>query len=113
MLGLWFGPRVEDGGLPPFDLRPGGYAMPERQAFQTALIPAGRAACLGPVRINDAVFAVPMGLTLVLPLWRRGWIRVLCRRRFMPGWIWRKTPPLRGCCARAAPRRTRSGSPAG
>lgn len=72
-----FGPMVDAGGQPPFDLRAAGYDLTQAQAFLAALTPQGRAAYLGPVRINDTVFPVLMGLTLALPLWRRGWLWVL------------------------------------
>lgn len=72
-----FGPMVDAGGQPPFDLRAGGYDLAQAQAFVAALTPQGRAAYLGPVRITDTLFVLLMGATLARPLWRRGWVWLL------------------------------------
>ncbi len=75
VLVLWFGPMVDAGGLPPFDLRPLGYSPDEVRAFLRALTAEGMAAYLGPVRITDTVFPVLFTVTLCLPL--RGWVPTL------------------------------------
>ena len=58
---LWSAPRIEAGGLAPFDLRTRGYSFDEARAFLTALTPEGRAVYLGPQRFADTVF--PIGFT--------------------------------------------------
>ncbi len=73
VLVLGFAPRVEAGGLLPFDLRPLGYSPDEARAFLRALTPAGKAAYLGPVRITDTIFPILFTLTLCLPLRRWLW----------------------------------------
>lgn len=73
----WFGPMVDAGGLPPFDLRPLGYDLADAQAFLATLTPAGKAAYLGPVRIVDSVFPVLMMLTFVLAVRRMGWAAMI------------------------------------
>jgi len=72
-------PRIEAGGLAPFDTRTDGYAFDEALAFPTALTPEGRAVYLTWQRAADTVF--PVGFLGVLALgnfltWRR-WSRVL------------------------------------
>lgn len=61
---LWSAPRIEAGGLEPFDTRTGGYTHADAVAFLAALTDTGRAAYLGPQRLADTVF--PIGLLGVL-----------------------------------------------
>lgn len=63
---LWSAPRIEAGGLAPFDTRSGGYGIDDARAFLSALTPAGRAAYLGPQRLADTAF--PIGLVGTLAL---------------------------------------------
>lgn len=53
------------GGLPPFDLRLGGYDLDAALRYLAALPPEGVALYLGPIAVLDTVFPVLMGLTLV------------------------------------------------
>ena len=70
---LVLGPGAElgrlAGGLPPFDLRLGGYDLTAARAYLTALPPDGVALYLGAVARLDTVFPILMGLTF---LW---WMR--------------------------------------
>jgi hypothetical protein len=63
---FWSAPRIEAGGLEPFDPRTGGYGHAEAVAFLTALTPEGRAAYLGAQRLADTIF--PIGFVGVLAL---------------------------------------------
>ncbi|GKY88925.1 hypothetical protein [Sinisalibacter aestuarii] len=63
---LWSAPRIEAGGLRPFDIRTGGYTYDEARAFLAALTPEGLAAYLGPQRLADTIF--PIGFLGVLAL---------------------------------------------
>jgi hypothetical protein len=62
----WSAPRIEAGGLAPFDSRTGGYSYGEAVAFLSALTAEGRAAYLGPQRVADTIF--PIGFVGVLAL---------------------------------------------
>jgi hypothetical protein len=59
------------GGLPPFDLRIGGYGLSDAARYLAALPPEGYALYLGPIARLDTAFPILMGLTL---LW---WMRPL------------------------------------
>ena len=65
---LWTLPaiRAAAGGLPAFDLRPGGYSAEEARAFLSALSGAGRALYLGPQHLLDLAFPALLAATLVL-----------------------------------------------
>lgn len=62
----WSVPKIEAGGLAPFDTRTGGYNYSDAVAFLSALTAEGRAAYLGPQRVADTIF--PIGLVGVLVL---------------------------------------------
>ena len=67
---LWAAPRIEAGGLAPFDLRTQGYSFAEARAFLTALTPEGRAVYLGPQRVADTIFPVGFaGTMMCLVFW--------------------------------------------
>lgn len=57
-------PRIDAGGLAPFDTRATGYSYDEAVAFVRALSADGHSAYLGPQRIADTVF--PIGFLGVL-----------------------------------------------
>lgn len=57
------------GGLPPFDLRLGGYDLAAARAYLAVLPPDGVALYLGPIAVLDTLFPMLMGLTF---LW---WMR--------------------------------------
>ena len=63
---VWSTPRIEAGGLAPFDVRAGGDGADDARAFLAALTPAGRAVYLGPQRVFDTMF--PAGLAGVMAL---------------------------------------------
>lgn len=72
---LWSAPRIDAGGLAPFDTRSAGYGYDDAVAFLAALSPEGRAAYLGPQRLADTVFPIGLLGTLALGtlLALRGW----------------------------------------
>jgi negative regulator of sigma E activity len=63
---FWSAPRIDAGGLAPFDLRTHGYTFDEARAFLTALTPEGRAVYLGPQRVADTIFPVGFAATMML-----------------------------------------------
>ncbi len=63
---FWTAPRIEAGGLAPFDTRSGGYGHAEAVAFLSRLTPEGRVSYLGVQRIADTIF--PIGLYGLLSL---------------------------------------------
>lgn len=63
---FWAAPRIDAGGLAPFDTRTAGYSYADALAFLEALSPEGRAVYLGPERLADTVF--PIGFLGVLAL---------------------------------------------
>lgn len=67
---LWFYPplRAASAGLPPFDLRIGGYGVAEATEYLTALSPEGARLYLGPVRAADTLLPLLTVMTLLLPL---------------------------------------------
>ena len=67
---FWSLPQITSaaGGLPPFDLRPGGYSYDEAVGFLTALTLAGRAFYRGTQHLLDAVYPPLMSLTLFFAL---------------------------------------------
>ncbi|AMM85865.1 hypothetical protein AZF01_17120 [Martelella sp. AD-3] len=69
---LWTLPAISRtaGGLPPFDMRPGGYTFGEAKAFLSALSENGRALYLGPQQHLDLVFPAALALGLGLALYR-------------------------------------------
>ena len=69
---LWTLPEIAQaaGGLPPFDMRPGGYDFDEAQAFLSALSEKGRTLYLGPQQRLDLVFPAALALGLGLALYR-------------------------------------------
>lgn len=52
------------GGLPPFDMRPGGYGFEDAQAFLAALSAEGRTLYLGPQHMLDLAYPALITLTL-------------------------------------------------
>src|SRR5262245_31693213 len=69
MLG-WSLPTVSAaaGGLPPFDLRPGGYSLEEAQQFLTALSPDGAAFYLDVQHMLDMLYPPLSSLTMFFAL---------------------------------------------
>ncbi|WP_114286495.1 hypothetical protein [Candidatus Halocynthiibacter alkanivorans] len=77
---LWSLPKIAAGagGLMPFDMRPGGYDLPQAQAFLAALTNPARGFYLTVQHRLDTVYPALMGLTLALGLWLlfTGWLRL-------------------------------------
>jgi hypothetical protein len=64
--------QVMVGDLPPFDLRLYGYE--EAKAYLAGLSDAARAVYLGPLQRADLALMISLTLTLLLPVWRKGWL---------------------------------------
>jgi len=81
---LWTLPEIAQaaGGLPPFDMRPGGYDFDEAQAFLSALSEKGRTLYLGPQQRLDLVFPAALALGLGLALYRLAPLNRFCRLLF-------------------------------
>lgn len=62
----------EAGGLPPFDVRIGGYGEDEARAYLAALSDEGKRLLLGPVRTLDTIFPPMLGLLLALLIFVNG-----------------------------------------
>lgn len=81
---LWTLPAISQaaGGLRPFDTRPGGYTLPEAQAFLTALTPEGRSLYLDVQQRLDLAYplllatALASGMVMLAPtaLGRARWL---------------------------------------
>ena len=69
---LWTLPAIAQasGGLPSFDMRPGGYDFGEAHAFLAALSEKGRTLYLGPQQRLDLVFPAALALGVGLALYR-------------------------------------------
>jgi hypothetical protein len=67
-----FAAQVAVGDLPPFDLRLYGYE--EAKAYLAGLSDAARAVYLGPLQRADLALMISLTLTLLLPVWRKGWL---------------------------------------
>ncbi|MGL4320269.1 MAG: hypothetical protein ACRCS3_05335 [Paracoccaceae bacterium] len=68
----YFAAQVSVGELPPFDLRLYGYE--EAKAYLAGLSDAARAVYLGPLQRADLALMASLTLTLLLPVWRKGWL---------------------------------------
>lgn len=68
---VWSLPFIqqEAGGLRPFDLRPGGYTLPETGEFLMKLSPQGREFYLNVQHRLDLFYPVLLALTLATGLW--------------------------------------------
>jgi hypothetical protein len=67
-----FAAQVMVGDLPPFDLRLYGDA--EAQVYLAGLSDTARAIYLGPLHRADGVLMAGLTISLLLPVWRRGWL---------------------------------------
>lgn len=63
---IWTLPAImaAAGGLPPFDMRPGGYSFEDARAYLAALTADGRMLYLGPQHMLDLAYPVLITLTL-------------------------------------------------
>ncbi len=70
-MSVWTLPAISQaaGGLPPFDMRPGGYSFAEAQAFLAALSTQGREIYLGPQQRLDLAYPAALALTLGLAIY--------------------------------------------
>ncbi|MFM2391094.1 MAG: hypothetical protein RLZZ437_2649 [Pseudomonadota bacterium] len=66
-----FAAQVAVGNLPPFDLRLYGYE--EAKVYLAGLSDTARAVYLGPLHWADLALMISLTLTLLLPVWRKGW----------------------------------------
>ena len=62
-------------GLPPFDLHP--YSYLGARDYLAALTPEARAAYLGPLQRLDLLLLISLTASLILPVWRAGWVWAL------------------------------------
>lgn len=75
--GAWqfFARQVTVAGLPPFDLHL--YSHPGALAYLAALSASAKATYTGPLHSADLVLLISLTATLILPVWRRGWLWAL------------------------------------
>jgi hypothetical protein len=72
--GTWhlYAAQVYVGDLPPFDLH--FYGFEDGRAYLAGLSPAAKATYLGPLHQADTVLLLALAATLMLAVWRRGWL---------------------------------------
>ena len=72
--GVWryFAGQVYVGLLPPFDLHL--YSFEQAQAYLAGLTPAAKTIYLGPLHNADSVLMICLAATLIVAVWRRGWL---------------------------------------
>ena len=72
--GVWryYAAQVYVGDLAPFDLHL--YSFEQAQSYLAGLTPAAKAIYLGPLHTADTVLLLSLAATLILPIWRRGWL---------------------------------------
>lgn len=68
----YFARQVHAAGLPPFDLHL--YSHAQALIYLAALTPAAKAIYLGPLHSVDLALLISLTATLILPVWRRGWL---------------------------------------
>lgn len=71
----FFARQVYAAGLPPFDLHP--YGLDEARTYLAALTPAAIATYTGPLHRADLALLISLTTSLILPVWRRGWVWTL------------------------------------